>query len=185
MSDPLAPIRALIEQWITQARIDQNDRSREEIHTGYVAALIDCASELSAVLATVQGEIDRLKTGKFTAEEIHNFCHNLHGTVSLEEFAAGCAAEQKKLYGRAVPVETPPQQTDIRVYVPRAEVEERAMKVACLDCQGTGIYKTEHCNACKGTGKVTKSDKPKKCTCGQTAWELCPAHPNDTWFRDY
>ena len=62
------------------------------------------------------------------------------------------------------------------------------MKVACLDCEGTGIYNREHCKMCGGTGKVVKGTKLrnwKECTCGQTAWELCPQHPNDTWFRDF
>lgn len=45
-------------------------------------------------------EIDRLKAGKFTKEEVHNFCHNLHGTVSVDEFADGCRAEMMKLYGQ-------------------------------------------------------------------------------------
>jgi len=31
----------------------------------------------------------------------HNLCHNLHGQVGAEEFAAGCAAEQRKLFGCA------------------------------------------------------------------------------------
>ena len=46
------------------------------------------------------GELERLRRGDFTKEEIHNFCHNLHGKVPVEEFAAGCEAEMVKLYGR-------------------------------------------------------------------------------------
>lgn len=46
-------------------------------------------------------ECDRLLSGKFTKDEIHNICHNLHGTVSAEEFAKGCSDEQRKLYGCA------------------------------------------------------------------------------------
>lgn len=48
-----------------------------------------------------QAEVLRLKEGRFTPEEIHTICHNLHGTVDAEGFADGCAAEQMKLYGCA------------------------------------------------------------------------------------
>jgi hypothetical protein len=48
-------------------------------------------------------EVERLQAGNFTKEEIHNICHNLHNTVSLEEFAAGCKAEQIRLYGTSDP----------------------------------------------------------------------------------
>lgn len=34
-------------------------------------------------------------------ESIHDVCHNLHGTVDAKAFAAGCAAEQRRLYGCA------------------------------------------------------------------------------------
>jgi hypothetical protein len=50
--------------------------------------------------ASAEIEIGRLKAGRFTKDEIHDICHNLHGTVSAEEFAAGCRAEMIKLYGR-------------------------------------------------------------------------------------
>ena len=33
--------------------------------------------------------------------ETHNMCHDLHGKVGAAEFAAGCAAEQRKLFGCA------------------------------------------------------------------------------------
>lgn len=58
-------------------------------------------TDASKVSAWAAQELERLRSGKFTAEEIHNFCHNLHGTVSAEQFADGCAAEQIRLYGRA------------------------------------------------------------------------------------
>lgn len=53
-----------------------------------------------ALLAELLAERERLLRGEFTPEEIHGICHNLHGTVSAEEFAAGCEAEMRKLYGR-------------------------------------------------------------------------------------
>lgn len=31
----------------------------------------------------------------------HDLCHDLHGKVGAEDFSAGCAAEQRRLYGRA------------------------------------------------------------------------------------
>lgn len=43
--------------------------------------------------------INRWRQGKFTVDEINNFCHNLHGTVTAAQFAEGCAAEQRRLYG--------------------------------------------------------------------------------------
>lgn len=46
-------------------------------------------------------ENSRLRAGRFTAEEINNICHNLHGTVDARAFAHGCAQEQRKLYGVA------------------------------------------------------------------------------------
>lgn len=45
--------------------------------------------------------IERWRTGNFTKDEIHDFCHNLHGTVSAVQFAEGCTAEQRKIYGCA------------------------------------------------------------------------------------
>jgi hypothetical protein len=52
-------------------------------------------------LAERDAAVERLKRGGFTAAEVHDICHNLPGTVPAGEFAAGCAAEQRKLYGCA------------------------------------------------------------------------------------
>lgn len=49
----------------------------------------------------LRAEVDRLKRGDWTPEEIHDICHNLHGKVDARAFADGCAAEQRKLYGCA------------------------------------------------------------------------------------
>lgn len=49
----------------------------------------------------LSAEVDRLKAGKWTKEEINDICHNLHGTVNAEKFAAACAEEQRKIYGCA------------------------------------------------------------------------------------
>ena len=45
--------------------------------------------------------IRRLIAGTVKREEIHDICHNLHNCVGVEEFAEGCAKEQRKLYGSA------------------------------------------------------------------------------------
>lgn len=80
-----------------------------------VRNIMEALTQVEATLADVQSayiraanarnamkvEIERLKAGKFTAEEIHGFCHDLHGTVDASAFAAGCAEEQRKLYGCA------------------------------------------------------------------------------------
>jgi hypothetical protein len=50
-------------------------------------------------LAALRDENERLKSGRFTKDEIHDICHNLHGTVSAQDFADGCAEEQRRLYG--------------------------------------------------------------------------------------
>lgn len=66
-------------------------------------------------------EIVRLKEGNFTKEEIHNICHNLHGTVGPEEFADGCRKEMEKLYGFC------PWSSQMKVLaLSRAELEAKA-----------------------------------------------------------
>jgi hypothetical protein len=50
---------------------------------------------------TAEKEVERLRAGNFTKEEIHDICHNLHGTVGANEFTKGCTEEQRKLYGCA------------------------------------------------------------------------------------
>lgn len=54
-------------------------------------------ADIDALLA----EVERLRSGNFSPEEIHDICHNLHGKVSARGFADGCVAEQRKLYGVA------------------------------------------------------------------------------------
>lgn len=67
-----------------------------------------CWDETNEILGKAEADLlvcrqenSRLLRGEFTAEEIHSVCHNLHGTVSARQFANGCAAEQRKLYGCA------------------------------------------------------------------------------------
>lgn len=68
---------------------------------GFYRSAAEIIEDLERQLAAVTAERDRLLRGEFTAEEIHNICHDLHGKVSAREFADGCAAEQRKLYGEA------------------------------------------------------------------------------------
>ena len=42
-------------------------------------------------------EIDRLKNGDFTPEELQNLCHNLT-SCDYKEFCDGCTAYQRKLF---------------------------------------------------------------------------------------
>jgi hypothetical protein len=46
-------------------------------------------------------ELERIREGRFTPDEVHEFCHSLGDTVTAEAFANGCAAYQRSLYGRA------------------------------------------------------------------------------------
>lgn len=63
----------------------------------------DQLTKLEVKLSQLKAENDRLHSGDFTEVEIHNICHNLHlsGKVTARQFANGCVAEQRKLYGRA------------------------------------------------------------------------------------
>lgn len=49
-------------------------------------------------LATSQREVERLRDGKFTAEEFQNLCHNLNGDDKTA-FLDGCAKYQEQLFG--------------------------------------------------------------------------------------
>ncbi len=68
---------------------------------GFPRDMADCLKDFVQQLAAAKAEVERLKAGKFTEEEIHDICHNLHGTVDARGFADGCNAEQTKLYGYA------------------------------------------------------------------------------------
>ena len=69
--------------------------------TDLKAALWAERCELARRVAELEAEVARLLRGDWTEAEIHDLCHNLHGTVDAEAFAAGCAAEQRRIYGCA------------------------------------------------------------------------------------
>lgn len=62
-------------------------------HTSHTAFIVAARSDVPRLL----DEIERLKA----IITQHDLCHDLHGTVGPREFADGCAAEQRKLYGCA------------------------------------------------------------------------------------
>lgn len=72
----------------------------EDILSYEKSPLIEKVNELKVCIEKLETENKRLKNGQFTKEEIHNICHNLHGTVNVHEFAKGCEGEMVKLYGR-------------------------------------------------------------------------------------
>lgn len=65
---------------------------------GTVGAWADVAMQW---INAANDELARLKRGEFKPEEIQEFCHKLPETVSAREFADGCAAYQRTLYGCA------------------------------------------------------------------------------------
>lgn len=77
-------------------RLDENGRTGLDMSPGDPTAL-----HAARIIRDLVKERNRMREGNFTVDEIHNFCHNLHGTVSAAEFANGCAAEQRKFYGYA------------------------------------------------------------------------------------
>lgn len=87
----------MISQGVTASE-ERVDRIFQDAFKANDAPLLDWMA-LRFELRRLRQENERLLDGKFTAEEIHGICHNLHGTVSAEAFADGCAAEQLKLYG--------------------------------------------------------------------------------------
>ena len=60
-----------------------------------------CAELVKREVEQLRAELDRLKSGEFTKEEVHNFCHNLESTVSAQEFCNGCERYQQELYGKS------------------------------------------------------------------------------------
>lgn len=57
-----------------------------------------CELEKNKKILELRKKIERYERGDFTRDEIHNFCHNLEKTVSLEEFKRGCKEYQNKLF---------------------------------------------------------------------------------------
>ena len=51
----------------------------------------------------LKSEVERLKNGKFSSEELQNLCHNLEPT-DRKAFLIGCRKEQERLFGK-IPLE--------------------------------------------------------------------------------
>lgn len=74
--------------------------SKSGIYTHLLAGKEYCVSCLHKHAAKLLAEINRLKEGDFTPEEMHNLCHNKK-SVSPKEFCDGCEAYQQQLFGRS------------------------------------------------------------------------------------
>jgi hypothetical protein len=55
-------------------------------------------TNLKQQLADTTAEVERLKSGDFTKEELQNLCHNL-SEDDEQRFRQGCSDYQKKLFG--------------------------------------------------------------------------------------
>ena len=73
---------------------------------------VEC-TKLLAEKRVMASELARLQAGQFTSEEINAICHDLHGRVTAREFANGCTAEQRKLYGCAPDADEKKQALDL------------------------------------------------------------------------
>lgn len=77
------------------------EQLQEALDTILIRLAPSLTPEMGKSLNIVIETLERYQKGEMTKDEIHNICHNLHGKVTAEEFCAGCAAEQRKLFGRA------------------------------------------------------------------------------------
>lgn len=63
-------------------------------------ALLEQNQALLAELAEARGEVERLKAGRFTEEELQALCHEQQGEEDCpRRFAAGCVEYNRKLFG--------------------------------------------------------------------------------------
>ncbi len=85
-------IEKIAESAATKIADWQDKRAKEEffIHSSTAFAMLK-----EDIVLAIKEAINEL-----TPEEVHNLCHNLEKTVSLEEFDRGCAKYQTKLFGR-------------------------------------------------------------------------------------
>lgn len=102
--DLLAELAALRDQ-VLQAEIVANKAMDERDNALERAEKAEAALQVAMDVADKEKQRgDNLKEKLEKAEAIiaqHDLCHNLHGKVDAQAFAAGCAAEQRKLYGCA------------------------------------------------------------------------------------
>lgn len=82
---------------MTDNECDTFERIRMRSAVPEVSVDWHTAAQLTEDRAWLLAEVVRLRAIIST----HDLCHNLHGKVGAREFADGCAAEQRNLYGCA------------------------------------------------------------------------------------
>lgn len=102
LADALMRLRELIQSRVKEGRAYELDIADfRPLLAPLFHSLNDEITKLREQLAEATAEVERLKGGNWTPEEVNNICHNLHGVVSARGFADGCALEQQRLYGCA------------------------------------------------------------------------------------
>jgi hypothetical protein len=79
MKSYFALCRSVVEQQLAESE----GKTGEGLNAATCLILLDEIDKLQAIIDT------------------HNLCHDLHGKVGVNEFAEGCAREQKKVFGCA------------------------------------------------------------------------------------
>lgn len=149
--------RALMEAWKRahpESKVAMPDMTKcNEWAVAEMAALVERLTRAEQHVWTVETEVARLKSGKFTAEEIQAFCHDLHGTVDAQAFANGCAEEQRRLYDYA------PDRDAVTILMRR--LEDRSRQCHEAEQARTTTYEGRH-----GTSLGTTHN-----------WTTCPSAP--------
>lgn len=74
----------------------------------------------------------------------HDLCHDLHGKVDVQDFAKGCAAEQRKLYGCA-----PDADAAARLLADNAALRARVAELEAASARFQEIaHHFRHCRDC-------------------------------------
>jgi len=69
-------------------------------HDARFSGVLGCKDGCLACELEFQGsEVERLKAGNFTPEELQNLCHNL-SDEDYSKFCDGCDEYQRKLFGK-------------------------------------------------------------------------------------
>ena len=94
-------------QEYTECGWDGNKEGMEAITDSINQAIEHLQSDVrvnTAVFDADHAELERLRHGNLTPQEMHRICHNMHETggcwpVSPKEFARGCELEQMLVFG--------------------------------------------------------------------------------------